>query len=429
VNPGARFGRNGSIRTALLVAGFVSTMLVSTGGAAARTPIIRVGIVPEAYSATVASGGAWRVGVVGGRSRIEEVPPGGSWTFSARGDLLKITDQAGDLRDGGADTLYLFPAPGSQSFLLIEGKPYRGEALVFASGGGRVTVVNVLDLESYLRGVLPAEIGGGGTNGFEAVKAQAVAARSYTLAYLNRWRARGFDMLSTVEDQVYPGTAGEREATDRALRETCGVVALCDGAPIEAYYSSTCGGMTATPEDVWGRPPRSYLKAHRDSRGEGEKSFCSGSSYHRWTETWDRATLESILRRTLPAATGTQNPEQWGRLRDLRLEKVSDSHRVQELIVAFEKKSFTLKGDQVRWILRRPGGEGLRSALIFKISISRHKGQIVKVKVEGGGYGHGIGLCQMGALGMAREGIDYRKILLFYYPGVRLVRAYAQCLE
>jgi stage II sporulation protein D len=259
------------------------------------------------------------------------------------------------------------------------------------------------------------------------VKAQAVAARSYTLAYLNRWRARGFDLLCTVEDQVYLGAAGEKDAANRALKETCGIVGLCDGAPIEAYYSSTCGGMTATPQDVWGRPPRPYLKARRDSRGEGEKSFCSSSAYHRWTVVWDRAALEKILQAGIPAATGEKNPESWGMLRDLRLAKISDSHRVEALIVEFDKKSFTLKGDQVRWILRRPTGESLRSALILKIFLGKHKGRITEIKIVGAGYGHGVGLCQMGALEMAREGFDYQKILHFYYPGVRLARAYDRC--
>jgi stage II sporulation protein D len=415
--------------TALLACAALLAIVNSPGRTGGRIPIIRVGIVPEAFSATVSSDGPWRAGEIGGRIRIEEIPPGAAWTFTAKGDLLVIKDQAGRLRDGGQDTLFFYPAPGSQSFLRVEGKLYRGEVLVFASGGGRVTAVNMLDLESYLRGVLPAEIGSGGAKGFEAVKAQAVAARSYTLAYLNRWRARGFDMLCTVEDQVYLGVAGEKAAADRALKETCGVVGLCDGAPIEAYYSSTCGGMTATPEDVWGRPPRPYLKARRDSRGEGEESFCSGSSYHRWTEVWDRAALEKVLRATIPAATGEKNPESWGTLRNLRLAKVSDSRRVEALVVEFDKRSFTLKGDQVRWILRRPTGESLRSALILKISLQKHKGRITKIKIAGAGYGHGIGLCQMGALEMARQGFDYQKILHFYYPGVRVTHVYDQCPE
>jgi stage II sporulation protein D len=399
------------------------------GSTAARIPIVRVGIVPEAYTATVSSDGPWRAGVIGGGRRIEEIPPGASWTFTAKGDLLAIRDHAGRVRDGGADSLFLFQSPGSQAFIRVDGKPYRGEVVVFASGGGRVTVANVLDLESYLRGVLPAEIGSGGAKGFEAVKAQAVAARSYTLAYMNRWHARGFDLLSTVEDQVYLGVAGEKDASSRALLETCGIVGICDGKPIEAYYSSTCGGMTAAPEDVWGRPPRGYLKAHRDSRGEGEKSFCVGSTYHRWTEVWDRAVLEKILRASIPAATGEKGPERWGSLRDIRLEKVSSSRRVEALIIRFEKKTFTLKGDQVRWILRRPSGESLRSALILKVSLIKHKGRISKIKIEGAGYGHGIGLCQMGALEMARQGFDYSEILHFYYPGVQIVHAYERCPE
>jgi len=306
----------------------------------------------------------------------------------------------------------------------IDGRAYRGEFLVFASGGGRITVVNVIDLESYLRGVLPAEIGGGGVDRIEAVKAQGVAARSYTLANLNRWRARGFDLLPTVEDQVYNGFSGERPDTDEALRLTSGIVALFDGRPIEAYYSSTCGGITAAPDEVWGRPSRPYLRATRDSRRKGESAFCSASPYHRWTETWDGDAMERILKSTLPSVLGEKNPERWGRLRDLKIAKRSKSLRVEELEIVFERKSLTIGGDKIRWIVRRPAGDGLRSALLTSVHVTKRKGRIGKVSIDGAGFGHGVGLCQMGALGMAKAGYDFKQIIRFYYKGVRLVRAY-----
>ncbi|MBM3287535.1 MAG: SpoIID/LytB domain-containing protein [Candidatus Eisenbacteria bacterium] len=415
------------LRPAVLLLALALMPDIAGGAPEARTPIVKIGIAPEVFSASIRSAGSWRIGALGGGRRIEEVPPGGSWRFEAVGDRLQIEDHRGARLPAGGDTLFLFPSPGSDLCLEIDGKGYRGEAIVYAAGGGRLSVVNVIDLESYLRGVLPAEIGDGGAKGFEAVKAQAVAARSYTLAHLNRWRARGFDLLPTVEDQVYLGIAGERKATDRALRETCGVLAHHDGHPIEAYYSSTCGGMTASLEDVWGRPPRPYLKARRDARRKGEESFCAASRYYRWSEEWEGADLERILKGTLPGATGEKNPQGWGRLKEIALEDKSRSFRVAALRVRFEKKSFTLKGDRVRWIFRRAGGGGLPSALIFKIEVRKSKGRVAKVVFHGGGYGHGVGLCQMGALGMAAEGADYRQILRFYYPGVRLARAYPEC--
>ena len=413
----SRFARNLKV---------VFALLIPCAGDAGTIPLVRIGIAPEVTAATLRCDGSWGVGVVGGRGAVEEIPSGAAWVASAEGDRLTMRDHTGAMRGGSSDTLYFFPASRNEDSIEVEGKSFRGEMLVFAAGGGRVTVVNVVDLESYLRGVLPAEIGGGGSDRVEAIKAQAVAARSYTLAYLNRWRPRGFDLLATVEDQVYTGIAGERRDTDLALRDTRGVIAMSGGRPIEAYYSSTCGGMAAAPEEVWARPSRSYLKVHQDAPHEGAKAFCSLSPQHRWTEHWSAPALEKILKRSLPAVLGAKNPEEWGRLSDLKLVERSESQRAKELQVVFEKKRFSIGGDQIRWILRRPEGGSLKSAWILKIHTSRRKGRLRAVSIDGAGYGHGIGLCQFGAIGMALDGYDYRQIVEFYYHGVRLLRAYDQ---
>jgi stage II sporulation protein D len=420
-----RFAIAGSI--APIAAMLILVALFSPARAGSRIPIVRIGIAPEVERVRIGCEGSWKIGVVGKRGEVEDAVGGSSWTFSAPGGLLRSTDERGRSRGGGTDTLYVFAGSNEGPPIQIDGISYRGEFLVFASANDRLTVVNVLDLESYLRGVLPEEIGTGGENGREAVKAQAVAARSYSLACLNRWRVRGFDMLATVGDQVYGGMASERPETDQAISETCGVVALSRGAPIEAYYSSTCGGMTTTPEEVWARAPLPYLTIHRDSPGKGEDSFCSASPLHRWDETWTGAEIEEILRSNLPAVTGIGSPEKWGPLKDISIGKRERSYRVGELRIDFAHRSFTVGGDKVRWILRRPNGEILRSALLLKVDVAHHKGRVKNVTIHGAGYGHGIGLCQMGALGMARAGYDYVRILHFYYRGAQLVRAYSRC--
>ncbi len=411
--------------SALTVA--AACLLIPLGARAGPVPIVRIGIVPEVPTAAVDCEGPWNIGVIGGRGAVEENVGGSSWTFTSIGDQLRARDDRGRDRGGGRDTLYIFAASRTGPPLRVGGKPYRGELLVFAAGGGHVTVVDVLDLESYLRGVLPLEIGRGGENGQEALKAQAVAARSYTLACVNRWRTRGFDLLATVDDQVYGGIASERPETDRALAETCGIVALSEGAPIQAYSSSTCGGMTTTPEEVWGRAPLPYLQVQRDSPGEGEDSFCSASPQHRWRETWTGAEIEKILVSSLPAVIGSDDARRLGSLRDIRIKKRSESYRIQEMEIEFSRRTVTIGGDRVRWILRRPSGEGLKSALLLDVKVSKRKGRVTRVTIDGAGYGHGVGLCQMGALGMAREGYDFVKILHFYYRGAQLVRAYDHC--
>ncbi len=390
-----------------------------------RIPIVRIGVAPEVVSASIGCSGSWIAGVLGRGVEPEEIPTGSIWTLTAEGDRLQVRDHLGRSRGGGADTLFFAPARSQAGRVELDGRMYRGEFIAFAAGGDRLSVVNVLDLESYLRGVLPAEIGGG-KDRFEAIKAQAVAARSYTLAYLNRWKSRGFDLLATVSDQVYLGMAGERPDADRALKETCGIVALHDGWPIEAFYSSTCGGMTATPDEVWGRPARPYLRARRDSPGRGDAAFCEASPYHRWEEQWKGSELEKILRSSLVSVLGAKGPDRWGRLKSIRLERQSKSLRAAEVSIDFEHKSFSVGGDRIRWILRRPGGDPLRSALLLKVQQQRKGGRVTAVKVSGAGYGHGVGLCQMGAIGMAKAGHDYARILRFYYHDIRLMRAYTR---
>jgi len=400
---------------------------VQAHAAAGRIPIVRIGIEPAVASARIGCDGPWKIGVMGGGGAIEDLPAGANWIFTAAGDLLRARDHRGLDRGGGRDTLFVFPGSKDGPPLSVDGKPYRGELLVYASGGDETTVVNILDIESYLRGVLPGEIGRGLDGGYEALKAQAVAARSYTLAQMNRWRARGFDLLATVDDQVYGGIESERPETDQAVSETCGVVALSDGAPIQAYYSSTCGGMTTTPEEVWGKSALPYLTAHRDAAGPGQEAFCAASPQHRWRETWTGPEIEKILRATLADVTGEKGADRWGPLKDLRLKRRSASYRVEDLEITFAKKRFDLGGDKIRWILRRPTGEPLRSAVVLKIEVARWKGRVTGVGIDGAGYGHGVGLCQMGALGMARAGYDYQRILRFYYRGTQLVRAYERC--
>lgn len=391
---------------------------------ASRVPIVRIGILPEVEQATVRCAARWAIGVQGAGSGIEPIEAAGTWSFTADGGALRARDGRGGSRGGGTDTLFAYSSDPARAPLEVNGRRYRGEVLIFAAGGGRVSIVNVVDLESYLRSVVPAEIGGAGGGRLEAVKAQAVAARSYTLALLQRRQERGFDLLATVEDQVYEGMDGERADVDEALRATTGVVALYEGKPIEAFYCSTCGGTTAGPDEVWGRPPRDYLKIRQDRAHSGSQPFCSASPYFRWTETWEGSNLERILKDTLPRVLGVKDPDSWGRLRDLALVSKSGSRRAGELKVEFERASFAVTRDAVRWVLRRPKGDGLRSALIQEVNVERSKGRVVRVAVKGGGFGHGVGMCQFGALGMARSGYDYSMILHHYYPGTRLSRAY-----
>lgn len=139
-------------------------------------------------------------------------------------------------------------------------KPYRGRLEVFANTRGTLTVVNVVPLEDYVRGVVPNELSPGGWPELEALKAQAVAARTYAVSNIGRFAALGFDLTPDTRSQVYGGRSTEHPLTDRAVRETRGRIATYKGVPINALYTSTCGGRTEDAENIFGGPPVPYLR-------------------------------------------------------------------------------------------------------------------------------------------------------------------------
>ena len=148
----------------------------------------------------------------------------------------------------------------ADSGLAYEGHRYRGALVVFLNDRGRLNLINELPLEDYLRGVVPSELGPDSYPEIEALEAQAVAARSYTLRNLGGFEEEGFDLCGTPKCQVYGGMGVERPLSDRAVAATAGQVMTYDGAPIDALYSSSCGGHTEDVEVVFPLKHEPYLK-------------------------------------------------------------------------------------------------------------------------------------------------------------------------
>jgi len=321
---------------------------------------------------------------------------------------------------GPGDTLELIPEGNGYSGW--NGNWYRGTFRIHASSPEGLTLVNEVGFEDYLRSVLPNEIGTPPETDFAAVQAQAVAARSYTIAYLGRRADLGFDLYASVEDQVYAGKTRENPQSDRAVQSTRGEVLTSDGAPIRALYSSACGGRTANVEDVWPWDWTAYLRSVRDDAGPGSSAYCTLSSNFRWREEWDAEAFLATLRQYGP----TENPAAarlTGDLLDVRVDRRSRCGRVSDLAVSTTGGEVIFHGDRTRWVLRRPGTAAILRSSFFKIGVIRdEEGRVTKVVASGGGNGHGIGMCQWGAMGMARAGMDYREILHHYYKSTRLER-------
>lgn len=299
--------------------------------------------------------------------------------------------------------LYFNPRQG---FVKVNGKRYRGN-LEVKRIGGQIWVINILDIDEYLKGVVPCEIGGITKEVFEAAKAQAVAARTYAYAHINQHRDLGFDLYATVQDQVYQGLACEREMTNLAVEQTAREILTYKNSPIEAKYHSTCGGRTADFNDAWPGNPPPYLRSV-------SCRYCKTSPHYKWQKILTKKTFFSNIRARLKKI-GRPIP-QHELIKKIKMVRNRRSKRVGQLIISTDSNEYTVPGYYIRSVLgdRNDPGGSLKSNFV-QIKV---KGD--KVMIEGRGFGHGVGMCQFGALQMARKGKSYHTILRHYYPGARI---------
>lgn len=272
--------------------------------------------------------------------------------------------------------------------LLVDGTRYQGQLEVCKDREG-MYLINEVPLEQYVRNVVSAEVGKNWA--LEALKAQAVITRTYALRQKLDNGNPNYDLTSTVQDQVYNGdTKGwtSKALIARAVAQTRGEVLTYNGNLIEAFYHSTCGGETEDPREVFGKS-YPYLKP--------VMSKCVLSPYCKWER---RIPLREIAR-----AMGVSG------IRTVSIESYTVTGRVRALRVVHGKRISIVKATDLRKML---GWKRLPST---KFTFTR-KGDLLVFK--GSGYGHGVGLCQWGALQMALAGRNYRKILSYYYPGTTI---------
>ena len=315
--------------------------------------------------------------------------------------------------------------PSGDAGFTIDDTPYRGGLLLRRRGGKTILAINIIEIDDYLKGVLPAEIGYLKEGQYEAYKVQAIASRSYALSKLEEKKNEPYDMRATIMDQVYRGIKGENRIASEAVDRTRGVVGVWDGQPIRAYYSACCGGHTSDIRVGWPwKAHYPYLYGRRDAPGGGGKSYCRESRHFRWEVVWSGSDLSRITGKTLPAELGGRVAP-FNVIRDIRVVGHSSSGRARAIEIITDKGTHRVEGDRIRWVLRPESARGpiLRSTL-FKMEVSRGGGRVKKVRLKGGGNGHGVGMCQSGAIGMASEGYSAERILAHYYPEAALVKIY-----
>lgn len=405
-----------------LALGAAGCSLAPSGGPAPGGPGDQGGGPPELRVAVALDAPSVTIGGVLLDVDLDELPQSRALQ---RATSVQVDPAEGGLKvvlDGGRtfDVGAVIQVDNALDRVTIAGKEYRGGAEVRRNARGKLTVINRVSVEEYLPGVLPNEIGCERQEVKEAMKAQAVAARTYALANRGRYAGEGYDLLNTVADQVYSGVAGEKPLGTLAVMETAGRVATWKGEPIQMNYASTCGGHTAARDEAWDQPPLPYLRDEDDKGGDG--AWCAGSKYFTWRETWTADEFIAALRDNAAREMGAPLPDRVA-LKAVEAVERGPSGRVVRLDIRTDQGTFTARKDRIRWAVRRVGGEPLRSTL-FTVKVEKDDGRITRVTFDGQGWGHGVGLCQVGAMERARRGQSCEEILKHYYHGIRLTRLY-----
>jgi stage II sporulation protein D len=343
--------------------------------------------------------------------------PSGPRAGSARNPAVRVA-----LGLARGDELPRERLPRGRELVAFKGKRYRGMLQTVSTDSGTL-VVNVLLLEDYLKGVVPLELGERPAAERAALEAQAIAARSYTAARLGaarvgRGRSEHFDLVASTADQVYGGADAERPNASAAVEATRGMVLLYGGRVITAPFSSACGGETAGAEEAWSGEPQPYLRRVSDRIPRSARYYCDIAPRFAWERSLTASELDAAVARYLHSITRVP-PEGPGAVRGLRVAERFRGGRVKVLELQTARGTFDVGGNDARAVLRVPSGEPLPSSY-FTVSTEGADASMTRIVLRGNGYGHGVGLCQWGAIGRARAGQDARQILRTYFPGTSI---------
>ncbi|MBR1618308.1 SpoIID/LytB domain-containing protein [bacterium] len=325
---------------------------------------------------------------------------------------------------------------------------YRGQIELICPKEGYFHIVNSLPVEEYLKGVVPNEMPV--HFGLEALKAQAVAARNYVLT--PRVKANpNYDVVDSVASQVYFGANTEKELSDKAVEQTKGIVATYDGEMILALYSSTAGGYTESYHNAFSEPktkvfpaaPKQYLRGVPDYEDFGTleneedalnfyttkpKTFDNKSSYFRWEREWTPEELQTEVQNHIAAQSdaGFVHPsvskgEIIDKITGLKVIRRGVSGKVMQIEIHTGLFHYTVEKELVIRRLFTVKGKALPSANFVIKEEHDIDGNLTKIKIYGGGYGHGVGMSQYGAGYMATHlHKSFEEILKHYYQGITL---------
>ena len=325
-----------------------------------------------------------------------------------------------------------------------EDRVYPGIIEIRIDNKGKLQAVNEVPIDQYLKGVVPAEMPASYPT--EALKAQAIAARSEVMSKIGSKHLNDpFDFCAAVHCQVYTGQTSTAVKSDDAVKETMGSVITFDGDICEAVYSAVCGGHTENKENVWNSPAESYLRGIYDVQGgnsiplklENEEDlkewidsdhavFCNvhhhdtpgtlqgAVKYFRWEESYTRLELEATVRSKTGVDVGT--------IFGIEPLKRGVSGRLIEIEILGSRRNLKIKNELN--IRRSLSKSHLKSSAFYLNQVLDPDGIPQEFIFKGAGWGHGVGMCQVGAAVMAHMGYNYRQILEHYYTGTIIRQVY-----
>ncbi len=357
--------------------------------AAPRLPetIVKVGIVQLAPSVNLSSEGNYS---------MYEINSGEQTKIQPLNDYLVKADGHHIMMNGKG---FLSPvrivSEDENASIRVNGRRYRDNVIIRAIDG-KLTVINELGIEDYLRGVLPMEIDKGWPE--QSLKVQAVISRTYLLRNLRKHEKDGFDLCSGVHCQVYGGMEPEQKATNDAIEKTRGEVLVYDGKLAQALFFAQCGGHTEDPKYVWKweADTPEYLKGRKCT-------FCKDCKHQNWKT---RVNTETIRTRLEKAGFNV------GQIKKISTSGKTPSGRALTIVVKSSKGKLQIPSGKFRMAL---SPDVVRSTMIT--DIVRYGDEY---EFRGHGWGHGIGLCQWGCKVMGEKNYDYQEIIHYYYPGAKV---------
>lgn len=345
-----------------------------------------------------------------GDKRLALVNKGNKIRFTAAG--RGVTASIGNRNYSGKEIR--LEQKDKSSLIRLNYASYRGSIRV-VNEYGFVRLINSLSLEDYIKGVMTKEMPvGKGNENYEALKAFAICVRTYTIMKMGE-RKEYFDVYADVKDQVYGGADSEHKLATKAVEETDGMILTYSGVPAVCFYHSTCGGFTENVVNVFNHSNGPYLNGVKD----GELSYCSISPRFQWEESYSDT---EFIRRLKNA--DLLNPETNYSLQKIEVVSRFNSGRVNELKIEVKSsqnstETLSLFSNRIRSVIKNSDNNGILRSTMFDVNFSAGK-----IIITGKGFGHGVGLCQYGAIRQSNLGKTYTDILSHYFPGTKISKLY-----